>query len=618
MKSEYLKCISYFILVGGFALTCLCCSDSFAKDNENSNAEESKVKTYHALAMHGEPKYPRDFTHFEYVNPDAPKGGTLRMYGLGTFDSLNPFILKGIPASGIGELVYNSLMNQSLDEPFTMYGALASSFEMPEDRSWIIFNIREQARWHDGTPVTAQDVKWSFEFLLEHGRPFYRAYYSDIEKVEILNDKKVKFVFADTDNAELPLIAGQMSIFPSHYWNSEDRDFSLSGLEFPLGSGPYKVKEVNDGKSIVFERVKDWWGESLPVFKGKYNFDEITYDYYRDSNVAFEAFLGGKYDVRLENTAKIWATSYVSPALDSGEIVKEVIKNKSPAGMQAFLYNIRRPVFQDQAVRKALSYAFDFEWSNKQFAHGEYVRTDSYFENSDYAADEGKPQGRVLEILEQYKDELPVEVFEQRYEPPKADGKGNNRENLRIAANILDQAGWVLGEDGIRKKDGVKLEFEILDNNPAFERWVLPFKGNLEKLGVIADFRIVDSAQYKNRLDSYDFDMTIGVIPQSSSPGNEQIDFWHSSKADVKGSRNYIGIKNPVVDDLVAKIVSAHDQEELVNSCKALDRVLLSYDYVVPHWHINYWRIARWNYIKRPEISADYSPAIVSTWWYEK
>ncbi len=572
--------------------------------------------TAHGIAIYGAPKYEPDFSHFDYVNPDAPKGGHLKLYALGTFDSLNNYIVKGIPASGLS-LTYESLMEQSYDEPFSGAALLAESITVPKDRSYALFTLRPEAKWQDGQPVTPEDVKWTFETLMEKGKPFFKAYYANVERVEIPTPNQVKFVFNTTNNLELPLIIGQMPVFPKHYWTTEGRDFAQTTLVPPVGSGPYKIANMKPGSSITYERDPNWWGKDLPINKGRYNFDNITYQYYRDQNIALEAFFAEDYNVRQENTAKLWATAYETDAVKTGKIKKEKIKNELPQGMQGFIYNIRRPVFQDIRVREALAYAFDFEWSNKQFAYDSYTRSHSYFSNSEMAA-EGLPEGDELALLNQYKDQLPPEVFTEIYTPPASDGSGQNRSNLAKAQSILEEAGYKLGPDGVRVNDhGVRLEFEFIDNNPAFERWILPFIQNLKKIGVKANFRVVDPAQYQKRMTDFDFDMTVLSIPQSSSPGNEQREFWNSAKADIPGSRNYIGIKDPVVDALVEDIIMAQSREELVTACKALDRVLLQGYYVIPNWHMPAWRVAHWDYIKRPETPPDLDLAIADTWWSE-
>lgn len=585
-----------------------------------AKAENEDVTPRPALAMHGAPKYGADFTHFDYVNPGAPKGGALNLFAVGTFDSLNPFIVKGSPAAGLsflgGDLVYESLMDQSYDEPFSMYGVLAETVELPDERDWVAFNLRPQARWADGVPVSAEDVVWTFNTLMEKGTPFFKAYYADVEKVAATSERRVKFTFRHNENAELPLIISQLSILPKHYWDGTGRDIGATSLEPPLGSGPYKIGTVAAGRSIEYVRNADWWGTSLPVNRGRYNFDRIVYDYYRDNDVALEAFFAGEYDAREENTAKLWETAYDAPPVKDGRVIKAEIPHHRPQGMQMFAYNIRKPVFADRAVREALAYAFDFEWSNKQFAFGKYKRSRSYFSNSDLAA-EGLPQGRELEILEKFRGRVPEEVFTAIYNPPATDGSGNARANLRRAVEILEAAGYKLGADGVRVNDktGVRLEFEFIDANPAFERWILPFLKNLEKIGVKANFRVVDPAQYQNRMNSFDYDMTVASFSQSDSPGNEQRDYWGSAKASMEGSRNYIGVSDPVVDELIEMIISAPSREDLVARTRALDRLLQWGFYGIPNWHINYWRLAWWSKLQKPEHLSGITPGITDTWW---
>ncbi len=571
----------------------------------------------HGIAMHGAPKYGPDFTHFDYVNPDAPKGGTLRMSAPETFDTLNGFIPKGVAATGTG-LIYDSLMVKSQDEPFSMYGLLAETIETPEDRSWVIFTLRDEARWHDGRPVTAHDVVWTFETLTTKARPFYRAYYANVSKVEALDDSRVRFTFDMAGNRELPMIIGEMPILPKHYWTAEGRNFEETTLDPPLGSGPYKIGAVVPGRSLEYVRVADWWGADLPVNQGRYNFDRVTYDYYRDQNVSLEALFADEYDFRQEYTAKLWATAYDAPPVQDGRLIQKKIDNALPQGMQGFVFNLRRPLFQDLAVRQAINYAFDFEWSNKQFAFDAYVRTDSYFENSEMEAT-GLPQGRELEILEQFRDQLPERVFSEEFVIPQSDASGNNRANLRTAQQILRDAGYVKGEDDVlvHPETGVRLEFELLvaNTNAAFERWFGPWKQAMERLGIKAGIRIVDASQYINRVMAFDYDMIVTTWAQSSSPGNEQREYWGSEKADLNGSRNYIGLKDPVVDALVDLIVSAPTREELVVRARALDRVLKAGWYVVPNWHLAAWRIAYWDRFGQPETQAPYALGVIDTWW---
>lgn len=620
------------ILSGTFLLSCallfLPFATSHAQTPDLKPAATSPVephgpvepKRQHAFALHGSPKYGPDFTHLDYTNPDAPKGGTLNLSALGTFDSFNPYIIKGTPAAGLRLLgqsfVYDSLMEQTNDEPFSMYGLIAESVEHPDDNRWVAFNLRPIAKFHDGKPVTAEDVAWTFNTLIKHGAPFYKAYYEDVRDVIVEDTHRIKFAFKHGRNKELPLILAQLPVLPKHYWTSEGRDFTKSSLIPPLGSGPYTIGKVEAGRSVEYTRVADWWGKDLPLHRGRYNFDKIRYTYYRDANVALEAFFAGEYDVREENIAKLWETNYDAPAIKDGRITKSVIPNQRPTGMQGWIYNIRKPVFSDPRVREALAYAFDFDWSNKQFAYGSYTRTNSFFENSDLASS-GLPQGKELALLEKYRGKIPDAVFTTEYQPPKTDGTGNNRANLRIAMKMLDNAGYKTGPDGIRvhEKTGQKLAFEILESNPAFERWTAPFIQNLQKMGVQATFRVVDDAQYQNRLQNFDFDITTMAIAQSDSPGNEQRDFWKADKADLAGSRNYIGIKDPVIDDLIEIIIQAQHRDDLLAATHALDRVLLWNHYVIPHWHFGAWRLAWWNTLEKPAKLSGISPGISDTWW---
>jgi microcin C transport system substrate-binding protein len=595
-------------------LALLATAPALAQDNQTAIPR-------HAVAMHGDVKYGPDFTHFDYVNPDTPKGGTLRLNAVGTFDSLNPFIVKGTPAGGMTflgtSMIYESLMDQSYDEPFSMYGVLAESIELPDDRTWVAFNLRPQAKWTDGQPVTAEDVVWTFNTLMEKGTPFFKAYYGEVDKVEATSPSRVKFTLKHPDNAELPLVISQMSVLPKHYWTAPGRDFGATSLEPPLGSGPYKVGRIEPGRSISYVRDPNWWGKDLPVNRGRYNFDTVTFEYYRDSDVALEAFLAGEYDIREENTAKLWASAYNAPPVKDGRIIKAELPHQRPQGLQGYIYNTRRPLFADRAVREALAYALDFEWGNKQFAFGSYKRTRSYFSNSDLES-KGLPEGRELEILERFRGKVPEEVFTAEYNPPVTDGSGNARANLKRAGEILDAAGYKTGKDGIRvNAAGTRMEFEIIDANPAFERWAGPFIQNLAKIGVKASFRVIDPAQYQNRMNNFDFDMTTGSFGQSESPGNEQRDFWGSDRADAPGSRNLIGIKDPVVDELITLIIKAPTREDLVARVHALDRVLQWGFYTIPQWHLNYWRLAWWSKLKHPEKLSPITPGISDTWWAE-
>ncbi len=578
-----------------------------------AQAADARVTVSHGLSMYGMLKYAPGFKHFEYVNPDAPKGGDVRLSAIGTFDTLNPFILKGVAAAGIGE-VFETLMAPSSDEASAAYGLVAESVEVPVDRAWVAFVLRPEARFQDGSPITAEDVVWTFQALKSKGHPFFRAYYAQVVKAEVLGPRKVKFSFGPGENRELPLITGQLPVLSKAYWSKHD--FEKTTLEAPLGSGPYRVESVDPGRSIVYRRVKDYWGAKLPVRVGHNNFDTIRYDYYRDGTVAIEAFKAGQYDFRQENSAKNWATAYATPAVTRGLIKKEEIPNQVPTGMQAFAYNTRRPFFQDRRVRQALGYAFDFEWANKNLFYGAYTRTRSYFSNSELAAS-GLPSPEELRILEPFRAQLPPEVFSKAYEPPKTDGSGDIRGNLREALALLKEAGWaVQGQKLANAHTGEPMQFEILLSDPAFERITLPFAKNLERLGVVARVRTVDTAQYQNRVENFDFDMTVVVWPQSLSPGNEQTDNWSMAQANVPGSRNFAGVRDPVVDRLLELVISAPDRPSLVARTRALDRVLLWGLYVIPHWHIQNFRVAYWDKFDRPRISPKYALGF-DAWWVD-
>lgn len=575
-------------------------------------ASTSAANGSHAIAMHGEPKYAADFSHFDYVNPDAPKGGNLRRHTIGTFDSFNPFISRGSPAAGLGQ-IYDTLTVSSADEPFTQYGLLARSIETPEDRSWVIYHLREEARFADGKPVTADDVVYTFKLLTEKGQPFYSFYYGDVENVEALDKHRVKFSFKPGDNRELALIVGQMQVLPKHYW--EERNFERGTLEAPLGSGPYRIASRDPGKRVVYERRDDYWGKDLPVNRGRHNFARISFEYFLDDTVALEAFKGGRYDLRVENVAANWANGYQGPALSRGDIIMDTFDHDLPAGMQAFTYNLRRPLFQDKTLRKALAYAFDFEWTNQNLFHGQYQRTRSFFENSELAAT-GLPDANELKLLEPLRDDLPEEVFTSVYNPPASDGSGRPRANLLRAQTLLREAGYTLRENQLHTPDGAPVRFEILIDSAHWERIALPFSNNLRGLGVRAEVRRVDQTQYTERLRRFDFDMVVNVFPQSNSPGNEQRDFWHSSAADRPDSRNLLGLQDEAIDTLVGHIISAQDRDALVTSTRALDRALQWGHYVIPNWYTDNFRIAYWKQIAHPGKPTPHGLPL-DTWWHK-
>jgi len=576
---------------------------------------DGKIYRGHGMAMHGDLKYPADFKHFDYVNPNAPKGGEVRTSGIGGFDSFNAFIIKGNPAQGVGR-IYDTLMVNSADEPFSMYCLVCETVEVPKDRSWVTFNLNPKARWHDGKPITVEDVIWSFNTLFEQGQPFFRFYYGSVAKVEKVGQVSVKFTFKPGENRELPLILGQLPVLPKHYW--EKRNFSATTLEPPLGSGAYRVRDFDTNRTVVYERVKDYWAKDHPTQVGQDNFDLIREDYYRDRVVAREALKAGAFDYWRENSAKEWATAYDIPALRSGALVKKAVPTENTEGMQGFVFNLRKPLFQDPRVRRALNYAFDFEWSNKTLFYSQYTRTDSYFDNSELSSS-GLPKGKELALLEKFRERLPTEVFDTVYTNPKTDGSGNIRANLRVANKLLQEAGWQVDKNTHKlthTETGQVFEFEVILVLPGFERVVLPYKQNLARLGIEVSVRTVDSAQYQKRLQDFDFDVVVGGWGQSESPGNEQRDFWGSDAADRPGSRNLTGLKDPVVDELVEILIAAPDREGLVTATHALDRVLLWKFLVVPQYHIAKDRIAYWNKFGQPSVVPKQGVQF-SAWWID-
>ena len=573
----------------------------------------AKTNISHAIAMHGEPKYDQNFISVEYVSNNAEKGGNIVRSAIGTYDTFNPFTLKGTSAAGIG-LLYESLTVGSSDEAFTEYGLLAKSIEWPDDRSWVTFTLRDEAKWHDGKKITSDDVVWTFNTLMEKGHPFYKYYYGDVSEVIKITENKVKFVFATNTNKELVLIVGQLPVLPKHYW--ENKNFEETTLDVPIGSGPYKIKSFDAGRSITYELDMDYWGfenNIVPIKVGKDNMGSIRYDYYKDRGVEREAFKSGEIDFFSENTSKEWATGYDIDAVTEGLIKKELIPHENPQGMQAFAFNTRKDIFADKRVRKALSFAFDFEWTNKNLFYGAYKRTDSFFENSELASS-GLPSQAELAYLNPYIDQLPKEIFNEEYSNPKTDGSGFIRNELQEATKLLQEAGWKLRDGKLENSNGEPFEFEILLVSPAFERIVLPFIDNLEKLGINASLRTIDSSQYQKRIESFDFDMVVFTFSQSLSPGNEQRNFWSSGAADTNGSRNIIGIKNNVIDLLIENLINAKDREDLITISRALDRVLLWNYYVIPQWHISAYRVLYWDMFDQPKQKPKYSLGF-DTWW---
>ena len=573
---------------------------------------QAAAEPAHGIAMHGAPKYGPDFQHLDYVNPDAPKGGELRRAVTGTFDNLNPFIIKGVVAQG-RRMVFESLLKRTWDEPFSLYGLIAESIDVPDDRSSIAFTLRPEARFHDGSPITVDDVIFSWETLKEQGRPNHRLYYNKVRKIERPDARTVRFLF-DTEipDRELPLILGLMPIVSKAYYSSVT--FDETTLTPPLGSGPYKIESVDAGRGIVYRRDPDYWGRHLPINRGQNNIDRISYDYYRDDEVMMEAFRAGEYDLRQERSATRWATGYDFPAVDDGRVKLELLPHGRPSGMFALVFNTRRPMFADRAVRYALSLAFDFEWINRNLLQGAYVRTNSIFDNSELGS-RGLPEAGELALLEPHRGSLPPELFDTPYHAPMVEG--GLRKNLGTARRLLAKAGWSV-EDGTlrRSSDGLPMAFEILLVNPGNERIALNLTRNLERLGVEAKVRTVDTAQYQYRRNVYDFDMLIYRWGMSLSPGNEQAFYWGVEAAGQEGTRNYPGIEDPVVDVLIAQMTEARERSDFVDVVRAMDRVLMWGHYMIPLYHLNDDRFAYWDKYGRPEVTPVYG-AVLDAWWEE-
>ena len=577
----------------------------------------------HGYAQFGTLKYPATFTHFDWVNPDAPKGGTLKVMAFGTFDTLNPYTFKGTsPVSTPNFLQYGvNELNETLmagtgqyapsgDEPTSSYGLIAQSVEYNEDRSWVVFNLRPEARFHDGKPITAYDVAFSYNLLLKEGHPQYRTNLQEVQRVDILGPKRIRFVFKRANNPLLILRLGELPVLPQHYWAK--RDFKATTFEPPLGSGPYRITKVTPGRQLVFEHVKNWWGTNLPVNRGKYNFDRVEVEFYRDSDVAFEAFKAREFDIYIEHQAKNWANGYNFPAVRRGDVVKAEIAHQIPTQTQGLFMNSRRATFEQTRVREALGLMFDFEWTNRTLFNGAYKRASSFYPNSEFSAS-GIPQGHEWLMLSPWRNQLPPELFSQAFALPQTDGRGIPRETMRQALGLLAESGWKLSGQRLLNSEGKPLRFEILLVNPNLERILQPYVENLASIGVDARLRTVDRAQYKQRLDQFDFDMILMTLDQTLSPGLEQWQYFHSSQANVKGSKNYAGVSSPLVDQLLERLLAAQNRDEQLSAGRALDRVLLWQHYIIPNWYLNYHRLAyrnRFAFVTTPPYTLG-----LSAWW---
>ena len=572
-------------------------------------------ETAHGLSLFGDLKYGPDSAHFDYVEPNAPKGGTLHLATVGTFSTLNPFTLKGVSAAGAG-FPFESLLEGAADEPDAAYGLIAAEVALAPDRRSVRFLLRPEARWHDSTPVTAADVAFSFEILTTEGAPSFATQLAGVDRVETVGDREVAFHLVDPDNRKLPLIVGGMPIVSEAYFRG--RSFGETTFEPPLGSGPYRVGKVDAGRSIAFERVADYWGAALPVMTGRYNFDTIFIDYYRDRTVLVEALKAGEYDFHEEFTSKVWATQYDIPAVEEGWLVKDVLPDNTPSGVQAFFINTRLPKFQDRRVREALSYVFDFEWLNKNQFFGIYDRMASYFENSDLAA-RGLPSQAELAILEPHRGAVPEEVFTTEFVPPSTDGSGNNRRNLRSARALLKEAGWITRDGAlVNEATGEPMTIEFLYFEPTFERIYAVFARRLERLGVGVTLRLVDSVSYEERMKSHDFEITTLRFVLNLSPGAELNANFATATADQVGSSNAAGIKDPVVDALIAEVVGATDRATLVAAARALDRVLLWGHYMIPQWYKGAHHLVYWDKFGRPALKPRYARGVIDTWWVDR
>ena len=576
--------------------------------------------TSHGVSAFGALKYPADYPHFDYVNPDAPKGGIYSgrsTFANRTYDSLNPYILKGEPAIEIGMFVFETLMARAWDEPDAMYGLIAESITYPEDRSWAEFQIRPEATFDGGAKISADDVVFSVEILKSDGSPFYKTLFSDIASVTALSDSRVRFEFREgAATRDLPMLAGTVPILSKAYW--EGRDFAESSLEPPIGSGPYRIGEVKPGRSITYVLRDDYWARDLPVAKGKWNFGELHYEYFKDSTAAFEAFKSGEYELHEEFFSKLWATAYDFPALEKGWVKRDILPDGRPSGTQGYWFNLRREKFQDPRVREALALAFDFEWSNRTLFYDLYKRTDSFFEGSPLEAS-GPPSEAELVLLDPVSGDLPATILTgDAFVPPQTDGSGRLRRLLRRAGKMLDEAGWVVGDDGVRRNAaGESLNIEFLSNGPAFERITVPYTQNLKRLGVDAEFRLIDSAQYQQRTEDFDFDIVVARLPILATPGPEVRNLWHSVSAEAKGSLNMAGVANPAVDALIEAVIGAETAEAHATAVSALDRALRSLHVWVPQWTKGSHTIAYWDKFGRPEVKPPFSRAIVETWWID-
>lgn len=577
-------------------------------------ASAEATEPRHGLSVFGDLKYPPSFRHFGYVDPDAPKGGELRLYGIDSFDTLNPFLLKGVPAQGLG-LMFDTLMTRAMDEPDAFYGLVAKSVAIGPDRRFVEFTLDQRARFHDGTPITAADIVFTFETLVAKGHPQYRILFRDVATAEATAADRVRFSFKEGEHRDLPTQLASLPVLSRAYYVGVE--FDRTTLTPPLASGPYKLRRVDPGRTIVYERVADYWGRDLAVNRGRYNFDLLRWEYFRDRNIAFEAIFSGAYDYREEFTARAWAMQYDKPPVKQGLVVRETLPDETPSGVQAFFFNQRRDKFKDRRVRAALNFAFDYEWMNKTIFHGLYERTNSMYENSELAA-KAPPSADELALLTPFRGLVPEEVFMQPFKSPVSDGSGNHRDGLRRAATLLKEAGWTVQDKTLVNAKNEPLEIEFLIFESSFQRVIGPYVQNLDRLGIKARIRIVDVANFKYRTDHFDFDVIVQRYVQPLTPGIEQRNYFASDYADVPGSLNVAGIKDKAVDALIEHIVTASTRPELVTATRALDRVLMWSHVAVPQWYKGAHNIAYWNKFGRPATQPKYDLGVVDTWWFDR
>lgn len=563
--------------------------------------------------MHGRPALPGGFANFPYVNPEAPKGGTLKLGQIGTFDSLNPLNVIGVAANGIREYVYESLLARSADEPFTLYGLLAEKIELPDDRRQVTFHLDPAARFSDGQPVTTDDVVFSWQLLKEKGQPFHRAHYGNVERVDLPAAGVVRFHFKDNGNREAPLLVGLMPILPKHKVNAES--FEKTTFEPPVGSGPYAVASLDPGRTVVYKRDPKWWGAGKAINRGRYNFDEIRFEYFRDQTALFEAFKAGDVHLRIEDDAGRWAEGYAFPAVTEGRIVRAEITTGLPAGMSALVMNTRRPLFADPRVRRAMILLLDFEFVNRSLFHGHYARTQSFFARSELASHGIAASEREKELLKPYAARIKPEILAGTHKFPVSDGQGHNRANMEAAYRLLGEAGFK-PEGGrlVHQQTRQPLSFEMMAATRSEERLFQTFAKPLERLGIEVRMRLVDSSQRWERLKRFDFDVMQWTWSASLSPGNEQMNRWSTASADVELSLNYAGVKDPAADALIEALLAAREREAFVDAVRAFDRLLLSGDYVIPLYHAKGQWVAHWSHLKRPERTP-VSGLVLDTWW---